>query len=215
LTRVGEALVVPGIIAGPVGLWDLLGVFGTAVRAGRLAEMRGTAAVRFADRAFAYAAHTLWRRLVLCPRFRAEAGLRPDDAEIHDQAFHDAVAMRLAWAYLQTVTTGIDPDDPEFETMIQRASGGPSTPAHRLAVSHRDPAGSAELRGTVLGLLLEERLRLRFGRNWFSRAEARRWMLEMWEAEPDLTAEEMANSLDLGTIEPTPMVDACRQLERE
>ncbi|HXV75361.1 MAG TPA: hypothetical protein VD788_03515 [Candidatus Polarisedimenticolaceae bacterium] len=210
LTRDGLAVIVAGAVAGPGGLRDLLGSFGVAARAGRIADLRGTAAVRFADPAFAHASSTLWRRLPLCPRFRREAGLDADDWEIRELAFQEAVAMRLAWAYLQTAVTGIDGSSPAFDRIVRRSCGAAATPAERRAVADRDPSWSAQLRGNLLGLLLEQRLRLRYGRDWFSRNEARRFLVEMWEAEPEMTAEEMAGSLDLGTIEATPMVDAFR-----
>jgi hypothetical protein len=213
LTRDGTACVVPGQVSGPAGLWDLLGRYGQAARAGRLARMRGTAAVRFCDAAFAVASRTLWRRIAFCPLFRQANDLPGGEEAVRELALVEAVATRVAWSYLELVTTGADDDDGELDRTVRRAGGFPATPADRDAVRDGDPDGASELRGTVLGLLLEERLRLRFGRNWYARPEARRWLIEMWEAEPEMTAEEMARSLDLGTIEPTPMIDGNRGVD--
>ena len=71
-------------------------------------------------------------------------------------------------------------------------------------------SGAAMLRGTVYGLLLEERLMTRFGRGWFRSEAARDDLREIWDAEPGQTAESMAASLDLGTIDAAPMLDRCR-----
>jgi len=112
--------------------------------------------------------------------------------------------------YLQNVLAHDEATSHAFGRSIERASGGPATPAHRERVRDGDPAAAASLRGAILGLLLEERLLTRFGRAWFASTRARGWLTTMWEAEPDHTAEELAAAGELGAFEPTPVLDASR-----
>jgi hypothetical protein len=204
-----------GTCAGPAALRAALGALGAATRTAFVAATRGGARARFADPAFTVAADVLYGRLAACPRFREAAGLPENAAALRALGLHEAVATRVGWVYLQTVLANVDARDEAFGRSIERASGGPVTPAHRARVRDRDPSPAATLRGTVLGLLLEERLRSRFGRGWFAAPRARSWLRSVWEAEPDHTAETMAAAAGLGEIEPTPVLDASRAGLRE
>jgi hypothetical protein len=93
---------------------------------------------------------------------------------------------------------------------LERATGRPMPAGELSAAAEAGPGWADELRGTILGLLLEERLRTRHGRCWIAERRAAEFLGEVWEAEPHDTAESMAASLGVGTIEPTPLLDGCR-----
>jgi hypothetical protein len=209
LARDGRAWVGIGACPGEPTLRAALGARGAATRAAFVASARGSVAARFADPAYAAAAETLYGRLALSATFRDWAGLRPL-RESSALGLHESVATRLGWVYLQTVLAHDEATSPAFGRSVERASGGPVTPAHRDRVRDVDPAAAASLRGAILGLLLEERLLTRFGRAWFDSTRARGWLSTMWEAEPDHAAEELAAAAELGSFEPTPVLDASR-----
>jgi hypothetical protein len=62
----------------------------------------------------------------------------------------------------------------------------------------------------TLAALVEERLLTRHGSRWFLDRSAATALQEWWEAEPGETAESMAAASDVGTIEPTPLLDRYR-----
>lgn len=215
LTRAGTAWVGVGACTGPVGLREALGALGRAARGAFVAATRGSSFARFGDPAFEHAADVLFGRLALCRHFRESAQIPENAAARAVLGLHESVATRIAWVYLQAVLANVDAEGRAFARAIERATGGPVTPAHREDVRDRDPMAAAALRGTVLGLLLEERLRSRFGRGWFASSRARSWLQSVWEAEPDHTAEELAAAAELGAIEPTPVLDAHRAALQE
>ena len=200
---------VVGGIGGPAALASGLGCLGRAARAGFLRSVAGPAAARWSDPAFSWAVDVAYRRLIRSRRFLAEVGLawspRIDAALCHEEA----LAPRLAWTYLWLYRDG-EPSQVEMEEGALRATGRPAPPAWRWSLEEREPDGASELRGTVLGLLLEERIKTRFGHDWYRTPSARRFLREIWEAEPQETVESMASALGLGTIEPTPVLDCCR-----
>jgi hypothetical protein len=196
--------------AGPAALSAALGALGRGVRAAVVRERRGDGAAWLGDPAFSVAVDVLFRRLPLTPSFAADAGLPGYEAWVHDLAFEEAVRPRrdAAWARLT-----LDPptDVPaRFEERMARAAGRPPWPLALEPLWRGDPCGFDRLRGTVLGLLVEERLWTRFGTRWFADRGAARWLTEVWEAEPDATAESMAEQMSVGRMEPTPILDRCR-----
>ncbi len=205
-----EPVVLPGAAAGPVALARTLGVWGRAVRASFLRRERGPVAVALGDPAFAVAAEVPFRRLVLSEPFWDELGLGGRVAEglQRDLALNEALAPRRAWTYLSLALKPAD--GAQADEALARASGLPPTVADRLGARGRDPYGAAMLRGIVLGLLLEERLLTRHGRRWFETMAARRTLEDGWDAEVGETAESLADNMDLGTIEPTPILDRCQ-----
>jgi hypothetical protein len=207
--------VVLGRAGGPAVLGAALGAFGEAARAAFLREVGGDSLWRWADPAFAVASRTLFRRLVLSDAFRAAEGVAGPPALEQDLRYEEAVAPRRAWTYLLLATRSIEdpsrwPDPAAVREALERAAGRPPTPWQVEAAEDGDPRDAAELRGLVLGLLIEERLLSRHGRAWYRSVAARRELREFWEAESGQTAEGVAVALDLGTIEPTPILDRCR-----
>jgi hypothetical protein len=208
--RSGRAWCVLPAVGGPAALRSLAGAIGWAARAEFVGERRGIDAALLADPAHSVAAEVLVRRLALCPAFLDAAGVRLDVRALQDLGVEEAMAPRRAWAYLSLAVEDARSADPRVDERWMRAVGRPALPDERVGVAETDPAASAELRGTALGLLIEERLRTRHGRRWFDERAAVRWLWELWEADADQTAEEMAAALDLGTIDPAPVLDACR-----
>jgi len=206
--------VVLGAIDGPLALARSLGALGQAIRLGFLRTHRGPVA-RFVDPAFAVACGVLFRRLVLSRTFPTEIGVRIDAAALSALRLEEAVAPRLAWAYLQVAydssrRAGSAPDRRRIEETVEHATQRPASPAELATARSCTPTGAAVLRGTVLGILTEEYLRTRFGREWYLERRAVSCLREGWEAEPENTAESMAAARGIGTIEPTPILDGCR-----
>jgi hypothetical protein len=172
--------------------------------------VRGAAEARWCDPAFAVAAEVLCRRLILSRPVRAQIGLRTGESLRLDLRFEEAVAVRMGWSYLVSVLDRGGSRGERLESAIRRAAGRPATALDAVWIREEDPVGAAILRGTVYALLLEERLMIRYGRDWFRSTAARDLLRECWEAEPGESAESMARALDLGTIEPTPIIEGCR-----
>ena len=203
-----------GAVHGPAGLARGLGTLGLAARAAFLRERRREA-THWTDPAFECSVDLIFRRLLHAPSSREWLDLGENPEAAADLRLEQALAHRLAWAYLVlALATTDDPADPPGEEVteetLERALGRPATPGEKAAVVDGDPRGAAVLRGTVFALLLEERLLTRFGRDWVRDRGARRMLHECWEAEPDENVESMAAALSLGTIEPTPILDGCR-----
>ncbi len=205
-------LLLMGPIAGPGSLRTAVAQLGRAARWHFLATRRG-AAVRWWDPGFDRAAEVVFRRSVGTPEFCEWAGLRVDETVLADLRLEEALAPRLAWTYLYFILhPGADgvPETDEVEARLENALGRSATPDLRSLTLRLDLGGADELRGTVYGLLLEERLLTRFGRRWFMDPAAVRLLRECWDAEAGQSVAEMAKALDLGTIEPTPVLDGCR-----
>jgi hypothetical protein len=207
-TREG-ALVVSGW-PGPGGLRDALGALGSCQRGAFLGGGENPAAVVLGDPAFAVAPRVLFRRLVLSDVFLQWAGVDVGRGFATDARLEEAVATREAWSYLYLASSGGEPEPTEVDRVFRRCSGRPPDPGRRARVLERDLSGAAELRGTVLALLQEERLLSRFGRRWFLDRSAGTWLAGCWEAEAGETVENVSEQCDLGTIEPTPILDRCR-----
>jgi len=203
----GRPVVVLGGLGGPGGLVRALGAFGEAARGAFVRDLYGDVELRFGDPAFAVASRVLFRRLVLNEAFRAAVGLEGRESLVIDVRLEEALAPRLSWTYLLLATRS---DADSANEAIVRATGRTAYPLRWGVRDESDPCGAAELRGTVLGILMEERLLCSIGRNWFESPGARRFLQETWEAEWQETAESVASALDLGTIEPTPILDRCR-----
>lgn len=195
---------------GPGGLVRALGGFGRSARATFLSRLRGRDDLEGCDVAFGEAAEVLFRRLVLSTRFGSWSGLSPEGNWLADLRFEEAVGHRLAWTYLVLASEGVVGPTGRTAKLFERATGRPATPDQVGRTWDLDPEGAAVLRGTVLGLLLEERLMTRFGKLWFMDRGAGRFLREFWEGERGETAESMAATLELGRIEPTPIVDLYR-----
>lgn len=213
ITR-GRAYVLIGALDGPGTLLEALAAFGRMARRAFVAGTRRAAGAVAADPAFDVAAGVLFGRLMLSPTFRARFGPRPEEGLDADLRLELALPPRLGWTYLYIALQGRgsegDPPTAESGRALRRALGRPAAVDQLLVPFRCDPQGAAQLRGTVLALLLEERLLSRWGREWFSAGRAGRFLRECWEAEEEQTAESVANVLDLGTIEPTPILDGCR-----
>lgn len=208
-------VVLLGHVDEPRGDYRILGRLGRAVRAEFLRSRRG-ARWRWCDPAFETCADVVFRRLALQPFFFERFGVAIGDTGRRQLRLDDALAPRRAWAYLEltmenttTAAYGLPPRQ-EVERALRRALARPGTPIERCRAMDCDPRGASELRGTALGLLIEERLLTRFGRGWVDEARAWDFLRDCWEAEPDETAESMAGALGVGTIEPTPVLDGCR-----
>ncbi len=201
-----------GRIPGPASLRTAVAQLGRAARWSFLATRRGTS-VRWWDPGFDRAAEVVFRRSVGTREFSEWAGVRVDETLLDDLRLEEALAPRLAWTYLYfSLHSGADgvPETDEVEERLHNALGRSPTPDLRGLTLRLDLGGADELRGTVYALLLEERLLTRFGRRWFLDPAAVRLLREYWDAEAGSSIEEMANALDLGTIEPTPVLDGCR-----
>ena len=210
----GRPRMATGQSSGASGLHLALDLLGRALRFEFLSRLGGGSQVRdrLADRACAAAAGTLYRRLAGCPRFRREMGLDEGRALGADLALQEALVPRRLWAYLHSMQNGIEPWSESFTALFERAEGLPPAPDRRVRAASAEPRALDELRGTVYGLLLEEHLRTRFGRDWWSSGSAVGWLREVWEAEPSSTVEERAAACGLGTMEAAPVADACRPL---
>jgi len=203
-----------GRAEGPGALRAALAAFGRAARACFVNDVAGPAGLVGADPAFEAAAGVLFRRLVLSPAFRSRFGPAADEGLDADLRLEEALAPRAAWTYLELArrrrSNEASPVDGEARRALRRALGRPAAVDELRDVLATDPRGAAGLRGTVLALLLEERLMSRWGRGWFLEPRAGTFLREVWEAETGQTAESVADGLDLGTIEPTPILDGCR-----
>jgi hypothetical protein len=207
-------VLVRGALAGPAALAAALGALGAAGRQRFLRRVR-PADWHWCDPAFSSAAEWLFRRLALGSPCLEWLGLGGGPPWLAALRLEIALAPRQAWAYLclaaESITGAVDPPPPtRVEQLLALVQDRAPTPRERAAALDADPAGASDLRGMVLALLLEERLLTRFGRRWFLDEAAWRQLRECWEAEPDETAESMAAALDLGRIEPTPVLDRFR-----
>ncbi|HKQ60679.1 MAG TPA: hypothetical protein VJS92_05290, partial [Candidatus Polarisedimenticolaceae bacterium] len=184
---------------------------GRAARVRFLAERGGPGRARWADAAFAWAADALFRRLVLLEPFLHWAGVAPSGELAADLRFEDSVAVRRSWSYLSlTGQAGVAPEPAEVERVLQRAMALPASPGDVAAALTPESTAAARLRGTVLALLLEERLLRRHDRNWFAARGAVKLLQECWDAEWGRTAESVAETLDLGRMDSTPVLERCR-----
>jgi hypothetical protein len=207
-----RAAVVLGSRAGLAGLLDALATFGTAARATLVSRERGGSAFAAEHPAWSHAAAALFRRLPLDAAFREFAGVR-SAPQIDDAIRLDAaVAPRVAWA---RASAALDADPPEeAPRRLRRATGTEPDPSARAAAWDRDPAAAAAWIGTIWAVLLEERLRTRWGRTWFTARAAASWLRDVWLAEPDSTPDAMAREARVGTMTPDAVLEACRPPRR-
>lgn len=205
----GGACVSIGSVGGVSGLAEALEAFGIALRAAALAEMRGDVDVARTDPAFDVAAGVVFRRLVLSGPWATDTAM-PDRARWIDRArFEEACRPRVAWARLDRALAGRSGRD-AVDEVWWRAAGRPPTPTER-ALAGRAPLEAGDgLRGTVYGLLLEERLCTAHGRRWYRDRSAGKRLRELWDGEVEETAETLAAAAGLGRMEPTPVLDRCR-----
>lgn len=195
---------------GPAALVAALAAWGRGLRATVIRERRGDGPFWIADPALAVAAEVLFRRLALSRAFADHFGLDGYDLWRPDLIFEEAVRPRRDAAAARLAFDPADVAGARFEERMRRAAGRPPWPLRFEASSRTDPAGIHRLRGTVLGLLVEERLLTRHGTRWFRDRAAGRFLADAWEAEPDGTAESMAGEMGVGRMEPTPILDRCR-----
>lgn len=201
--------VVVATLGGPGGLASSLRAAGRAIRASFLHREEDPAVVAALDPAFGAAAGTLFTRLALSESFREWCGLSMDADSIRDLRFETSLLPRAHWARL-TLSLEAEPGGDGTAEVLRRATGRDALPEDRAASFSRDPSDASSLRGIVLGALLEDRLMTRFGRLWFLDRAAARFLKECFRGEAGETAESMAGTLGLGTIEPTPIVDVFR-----
>jgi hypothetical protein len=201
---------VPVHRGGPGGVRDALAAFGRGCRFAVVRRLRGDDAALTADPAFDVAAEVLFRRLVLSSEFVRWSALAGRERWAADARFEDAVAPRVDGALLAVTRAPIELLAARSRETFARAAGRPSSPGRETRAWSRDPAVCDRLRGTALGVLVEERMLSRYGNRWFCDRSAGRWLFEAWEAEPGETAESMAGSMSVGRIEPTPVFDRCR-----
>ena len=196
-----------GAIGGPIAFNVGLGCLGLGARANFLTGHVGPEAVRWADPAFAPATCTLIAGLSLSPVFRNELGLEWPEETQEELLRELALAPRLAWTYVSSGGRPRAPSEAVALELIRRATGRPGSFDELVEFEERDPTSASLLRGAILGLLLEEALKTRFGHRWYRSRAAHGLLREIWEAESGETAESMARTLGLGRIEPTPLLD--------
>jgi hypothetical protein len=195
---------------GPAGLAAALGAFGRAARAAMHRESGRGMAVSAADPALGFAAEHLFRRLILSSRFGSWAGLEPDDDRSASVRFEETVALRIAWALADlALRRARGAEERVFET-LERAAGRPASLDLVARTWEADPGGASALRGASLAVLVEERLRTRWGNLWFLERGSRIFLREMTEAESAGTAECMATDLELGTMDASLLADGYR-----
>jgi hypothetical protein len=207
-----RAAVVLGFRRGLPGLLDALGAFGAAARATVVSRERGAAALAAEHPAWSCGAASLFRRLPLDGAFLEFAGIRPDP--LLDDAFRRmaAVAPRLAWS---EASGALESDPPSRASeRYRRATGDEPAPSVRANAWDRDPVAAAAWIGEIWAVLLEERLRTRWGRRWFVARGASSWLRDLWLAEPDSTPDAMAREARVGTMTPDALLEACRPPRR-
>ncbi len=196
-----RAAVVTGTSGGPGGLRAALRAFGSAAHGGAMGRRRGAAAAVVVDPAFDRAATILFGRLLRSGPFRAWAGVREAASLAAAIVLVEAVETRSAWMKLRAAARDLPTADAgaldrERENLRQGSS--------------YETAGAAELRGAIFAVLLEESLMTRHGRSWFLDRDAGIRLAEMWEAEPDETAESMAGALSLGKMDADVLLEGFR-----
>jgi hypothetical protein len=200
------------VILGSRGGIDAWGAFGAATRAGVVSRARGARTLAAEHPAWARAAEALFRRLPLDPGFRAFAGMGERDGLDAALRLDAAVRPRVAWAL---ASAALEPDPPsEAPERFRRATGAAPLPAIRAGAWDRDPAEAAAWLGEIWALLLEERLRTRWGRGWYVQAAAASWLRDVWIAEPDAEPDAMAAQAAVGTMTPDAVLEACRPPRR-
>lgn len=159
-----------------------------------------------ADPAFGYAWGELFARVAA--RKKGLDRLVPpiDEESRRDVAFETALVPRRMWAR----GSGSPPWEPQQILREERASGRPTSSAHRIADARAPVERSAPLRGTLLALHLEERLLSLFGYAFWEARGARRLLDEIGEGERGETAESVAAALGAGTMDASPILDAYR-----
>ncbi|HEX6849996.1 MAG TPA: hypothetical protein VF139_01215 [Candidatus Polarisedimenticolaceae bacterium] len=207
-----RATVVLGTRRGLEGFLDALGAFGAAARATAVSRERGADALAGEHPAWARAAETLFRRLPLDAGFREFAGIREDPLLEDHVRLEAAVAPRLAWA---AASVALERDPPaRAADGFRRASGREPDPSIRAAAWDRDPLPAAAWLGAMWAVLLEERLRTRWGRRWSVARGASSWLHDVWLAEPDSTPDAMAREAQVGTMTADAVLEACRPPRR-
>lgn len=190
---------------GPRALRDALSAFGPAARARFVGVTRGRAARATCDPAFTFAAEALFSGILASRSGLRASGLPDDEALLSEIRLEKLIEARQAWAVLASE------DAPDRRAaLLLRAGGRPLAPGEKDGLDHdeRDPA--ARLAGISFAILLEERLRTRFGHAWFTRPEAGAYLRDLWAAEPDATPRVMAGDLALGTMDSAPLLEACQ-----
>ena len=196
-----RAAVVGGVADGPGGLRSALRAFGGAVRGGAIGRRRGPSAALTTDAAFDCGATILFARLLRSASFRSWAGVRETPGLAEAIALIEASELRSAWSGLRTAARGFHSGDDGETPADERESFGTRS---------YETDGAAELRGAIFAVLLEESLMTRHGRTWFVDRDAGRRLAEMWEAEPDETAESMASALSLGKMSADVLLEGFR-----
>jgi hypothetical protein len=202
-----------GRLGGPLALARALDAFGAAARVAFLRERRHPSWIG-ADPAFDHAARALFRRLAISPAFVAWVGGEYHPSVVRALRLEEALAPRRAWTYLllacQARSSREGPGRVEIAETLEQVTFRPANPLDASSARRGDPSGAGELRGMTLAALVEERLLTRHGSRWFLDRSAATALQEWWEAEPGETAESMAAASDVGTIEPTPLLDRYR-----
>jgi hypothetical protein len=199
-----------GEFGGPGGLWKCLEMFGQAARSAAVRRLRGDQAWTGADPAFSAAAGVLFRRLALNPAFTTCYGPTSRSRWLQDLQYQEAVSPRKLWARLHLALTSARGHGSTTGELWKRAAGEEPPPEAQDWLDNPDPVAADLLRGEVLGVMLEDTVMTRFGRGWFENRAAGSFLLEIWEADPEETAESMASSLGLGTIDSAPILDRFR-----
>jgi hypothetical protein len=159
------------------------------------------------DPAFEEAAARLFARLLLSAPFRVWAGLREEANVVAALRLEEARVPRRGWALLRSEGCGASAC--EVREALERASGS-AVPPGAEAQGKLETWGASVVRGAILAALLEERLMTRHGRAWFLTREGGRMLHEIWEAEPDETADSVAQVLSLGRMTMDVLVEAFR-----
>lgn len=207
-----RATVVLGSRGGVGGLLEALGAFGEAARGTLVSRERGGEALAGEHPAFRHGAGALFRRLAREAAFREFAGLREEPTIDEEVGLATALPPRVAWAEASAALES----DPPSETVRRwrRATGSEPDPDVRAGAWDRDPRAAAAWLGEVWSILLEERLRTRWGRRWFTEKGAASWLRDVWLAEPDSTPDAMAHEAQVGTMTADAVLEACRPPRR-
>ena len=194
-------------VRGPGGGRAALAALGSALRATWIRARHGDQALLGIDPACRSAAQTLFARLVGCERFADWAGVPRRDSWIADVRFEQEIEVRRWWA--RGGAWLAEAGAPAGESW-RRATGRADPPDARLLAARWDVDPLDRLRGSSYAVLLEERLRSRWGRAWFADRGAGRWLAEVWDAEALEGPEIVADSWGLGRMDAAPLIEGYR-----
>lgn len=207
----GQEVVRP-VAGGPTSLATCLGAMGVALRKTFVGRQQSVANFYWGDPALLFGVQGLFRRLAVNPRWLSEYGIQVDAALAEGLLTGELLAPRILWAYVASAGS-LDggPTTEEIGMNWRRATGDGPTMEDRLLMESLHPPDLSRLRGLAYGLLMEESILSRFGRDWYRSTGAYRWLREIWDGETGQSAEQMADAAGIGTIDGSPIHDRSLQ----